>query len=274
MTNLMSIELNKKVAEVFLEDSGLVSFLMQYTDAQPLKLPTKKVELKLYNYLSSVEQIKKDLAHLLALANEQQKAIAMKAFQDYVDSDIVITYNQIDDGQIKVSAKTLFTHELFGDDSIIRFIYTSEGCEVEYWSGMSGNIVQGQIVASKMMGLLYTVLSHMDKPTTVKTVSKTKTLKTNTKRQSKGKKKSKVRYVYKTIYKVSNVNIGSDSNTVKRHPSKEREYFKEEWQRRGHYRTYRNKETGEVTKEVWIKPTTCRAKGKVKQEQQYKITKL
>lgn len=274
MTNLMSIELNKKVAEAFLEDSGLVSFLMQYTDVQPLKLPTKKVELKLYNYLSSVEQIKKDLAHLLALANEQQKAIAMKAFQDYVDSDIVITYNQIDDGQIKVSARTLFTHKLFGDDLIIKFTYASEGCEVEYWSGMSGNIVQGQLVASRMMGLLYTVLSHMDKPTTVKTVSKTKTPKTSTKRQSKGKKKSKVRYVYKTVYKVNDVNMDLGGNAVRQHPSKEREYLKEEWQRRGHYRTYRNKETGEVTKEVWIKPTTCRAKGKVKQEQQYKITKL
>ena len=57
---------------------------------------------------------------------------------------------------------------------------------------MSGNIVQGQLVASKMMGLLYTVLSHMDKPTTVKTVSKTKTPKTSTKRQSKGRKSKNV----------------------------------------------------------------------------------
>ena len=81
-----------------------------------------------------------------------------------------------------------------------------------------------------------------------------------------------MRYVYKTVYKVNDVNMDLGGNAVRQHPSKEREYLKEEWQRRGHYRTYRNKETGEVTKEVWIKPTTCRAKGKVKQEQQYKIT--
>lgn len=274
MSKLMSIELERNVADKFLEDSRLASFIMFFTNFDDMfKLPTEKVELKLYNYLTSVEQTKKDLSHLFALANKKQTEIAMKALNDYANSDIVITYKQVSNEEIMVEANTTFKHILFSNSNLIKFRYTVKGCEVLDFSSISNDSTQGRVIAYKMMGLLHSVLTYMEEPTTVKEVSTGKVVKpSNNKKRSKNKK-AKVRYIYKTIYKVKDINTQSKTKT-KRSPSKEREYLKEEWQRKGHFRTYRNKETGEVTKRVWIESTTCRAKGKVKDEQQYKITKL
>lgn len=275
MSKLMSIELERNVADKFLEDSRLASFIMFFTNFDGMfKLPTDKVELKLYNYLTSVEQTKKDLSHLFALANKKQTEIAMKALHDYANSDIVITYKQVSNQEIVVEANTTFKHVMFSNNTLIKFRYTIKGCEVLEFSSVSEDDTQGKVIAFKMMGLLHSVLTYMEEPTTVKEVSTNKVAKpNNNKKRSKNKKKSKVRYIYKTIYKVKDINV-QDKPRARRSSGKEREYLKEEWQRKGHYRTYRNKETGEVTKRVWIESTTCRAKGKVKDKQQYKITKL
>lgn len=271
----MSIELNKEVAQSLLSWGEVFAMLMP-SGSNVIKLPSQKVELQFFNYLSSMEQIKKDLAPLFASATLSQKAIAEKIFKDYLEADFKATFSQISDSEIEVKVVTLFTHQLFVDKDIICFTYKNGGIVLNKWQNMSNNEAQGIFTAKKILGLLSATLNYLDKPTTVKTTSVIKTPR-SLKKRSKGKKQS-VKYVYKTVYKIKK--IANDTPHVKReveeivNNKKEREYLKEEWKRKGHYRVYRNKETGEIVKEVWIKPTICRAKGKIKEEQKYKITKL
>ncbi len=131
---------------------------------------------------------------------------------------------------------------------------------------IEGDNVLNQELAYGIMRLVVNVVTYLDLPTTVKIVDEVRVPKKVG--QGSKKRKSGVKYIYKTIYKVKEV-----INPVGRQ-NKEREYYKETWERKGHKRVYRNKITGEITKEVWIKPVMCHAKGKVKENQNLKITKI
>lgn len=270
MTELISIELNKEVAKTFLKDGYLSTLFIQH-DINTLQLPAKKVELRLFNYLSSVEHTKKELKPLFEQANKTSRRRAEKILEDYVNSDILITYSQIDGKHLSVKVETLFTHEWFHNNLIFECRYVDGKCIIGR-ANIEESTDKVRLLALGMIGLLKTVLSHMNKQTVIKEVSNVRVTKTSNKKRSKNNKKTKVRYIYKTVYKIKGVNISSDKQTVKK--SGEREFVKETWKRKGHYRTYRNKETGEVVKRIWIEPTTCHASGKTKKEQQYKITKL
>ena len=270
MTELISIELNREVAKTFLKDGYLSTLFIQH-DINTLQLPAKKVELRLFNYLSSVEHTKKELKPLFEQANKTSRRRAEKILEDYVNSDILITYSQIDGKHLSVRVETLFTHEWFHNNLIFECRYVDGKCIIGR-ANIEESMDKVRLLALGMIGLLKTVLSHMNKQTVIKEVSNVRVTKTSNKKRSKNNKKTKVRYVYKTVYKIKGVNISSDKQTVKK--SGKREFVKETWKRKGHYRTYRNKETGEVVKRIWIESTTCHASGKTKKEQQYKITKL
>lgn len=129
---------------------------------------------------------------------------------------------------------------------------------------------EGYDLATVILEFVGKILNHLDKPTTIKEIHRTKEPKRPTKKR-KQNKKNNVQYVYKTVYKITN--IQSEKKTTRR-SSSEREWNKEEWTRRGHYRIYRDKETGEIKKKVWIDKTVCHAHGKIKKNQHYKITRI
>lgn len=266
----MNIEITKEVADKFLSDNSTIMSMLNSLlgNKQNFDLPSEKVELRVYNFLSTVEQIKRDSADIISQANRQQRLLLEKVYTNYVDSDILITCVK-EKEHIHILAKSLFTHPLLTDNKLIEFAYSNGSIEILFWS--ANNLHQSKIVANKIVRLLEGVLDHLNAPTTVKKVESIKIPKIKKKR-SKGKK-TNVKYVYKTVYKVTDVNLNVEQSEIKT-PYKEREYLKEEWQRKGHYRFYRDKETGEVVKKVWIKPATCKAKGKIRENQNYKITKI
>lgn len=132
---------------------------------------------------------------------------------------------------------------------------------------------EGEDVVMLTLQFVGKLLTYLNKPTTIKEVTSTKQAKTkNNKKKKTGKKKAPVQYVYKTVYKVSDITV--EKSTRARRQSAERQWNKEEWQRRGHYRVYRDKNTGEIKKRVWIDTTVCRAHGKIKENQNFKITRI
>lgn len=153
---------------------------------------------------------------------------------------------------------------------------------IEFTASIAQNIVyevhdlvstetgEGYDLATVILEFVGKILNHLDKPTTIKEIHRTKEPKRPTKKR-KQNKKNNVQYVYKTVYKVTN--IQPEKKTTRR-SSSEREWNKEEWTRRGHYRIYRDKETGEIKKKVWIDKTVCHAHGKIKENQHYKMTRI
>ena len=256
MTKSISIELTKDVAE---------KFLNQFNQVDSLAMPGDKVELILYNYLTNKEKIMDDVKDVMALANKEQGILIQQMLTDYCSSNISIKTKPIEHG-VHIIAKSTYEKAKLSEACLIDFTYVEGAYQINQCD-LTKNYIQSMEIAQRMLGLVSTVLTHLNKPTTVKTVESVKIPRTKKKRV-KGKK-SPVRYVYKTIYKVSQVGEPQVTKGV----YKEREYVKEEWERKGHYRAYRDKETGEIIKEVWIKPATCKARGKIKENQNYKITK-
>lgn len=111
---------------------------------------------------------------------------------------------------------------------------------------------------------------YIHKPTTIVVVENLKEKKTNYKRKG-GKKLSIVKYVYKTVHKISSIKSHTEKTTT---TYSKREWNVTEWTRKGHYRTYRDKTTGDVIKTVWIEKTVCKPHGKIKENSSFKITKF
>ena len=128
------------------------------------------------------------------------------------------------------------------------------------------NTLVNRKIAYDVMQLLVNTVDYLERPTTVKFVDEIRVPKKTS--QGSKKRKNGVKYVYKTVYKVKEV-----TNPTGRQ-NREREYYKETWERKGHKRVYRDKSTGKIVKEVWIKPATCHAKGKIKEQQTLRITKV
>lgn len=131
------------------------------------------------------------------------------------------------------------------------------------------NDKQCQTMIFDFMRFINMAVYYIHKPTTIISLENFREQKISHKRKN-GKKISVTRYVYKTIHKISSVK----NNTEKITTYNEREWNVTEWTRKGHYRTYRDKTTGEVIKTVWIEKTVCKPHGKIKDNPSYKITKF
>lgn len=244
----------------------------------PLKaseLPTEKVELLTKNYFTSIERMRADLLPMAILQNPKKIPVIEELIQNYAKAPIKVVV-KAKDNVVEVKAFTTFNHELLNRDvPLLHFISGShmdapQLFDCEY----SSQPHFCEMKADEMCGILREVFEFLNKPTTIKTVEDVREA-VATKQKPKKKvarKKPKVRYVYKTIHKIANINT-EDSGSSRR-PYSEREWNKEEWTRQGHYRTYRSKTTGQIIKQIWIEPTVCRAHGKVKQTQNLKITKM
>lgn len=172
----------------------------------------------------------------------------------------VVTIEKMKQGDVRVRVVVL-THKVI--HVAVDFTLNSKN-KLSFNSTMD----DGEAFAQTTIQFVGKILTYLDKPTTVKEISVVKE-----KRKKSGKHKSRkpnVQYVYKTVCKV--VNISPEKTS--RNTYKEREWNKEEWARRGHYRVYRDKNTGEIKKRVWINSTTCKAHGKIKENQHVKITRL
>lgn len=127
-----------------------------------------------------------------------------------------------------------------------------------------------------MVNLFGRILEYLKKPKRVVEVSSHKReVNTPNKSNKKSNKKKKVQYVYDTLYKVNRLNIEEPKEKKNKSSEEktEREYFKEEWIRNGHYRHYRN-EDGSIRKKVWIPQTVVHVKGKTKETRDIKITRV
>lgn len=126
-----------------------------------------------------------------------------------------------------------------------------------------------------MVSLFGKVLEYLKKPKRVVEVNTQRREVSKTQKSDKKSKKKNIQYVYDTIYKVSKIAIDKPKEVTKdsKQDKIEREYFKDEWVRHGHYRHYRN-DDGSIRKKVWIPQTVVHPKGKTKDLRDIRITKV
>lgn len=100
------------------------------------------------------------------------------------------------------------------------------------------------------------------------------TKKTN-KKSKKAKKNNKNKKVSKLITKKVYIIPDNVKEVIEKEDRNKRPYTRQTdiWTRRGHMRTYRDKQ-GNVIKRVWVRPTLCKAKGKKEGKKEGKIYKL
>ena len=244
----------------------------------PLKaneLPTEKVELLTKNYFTSVERMRADLLPMAILQNPKKVPVIEELIQDYAKAPVKVVAKS-KEGVVEVEAFTTYNHPLLNRDVPLLHFTCANHMEAPqlFDCEYSNQPNFCELKAIELCGILREVFEFLDKPTTVKTVESVKEV-VKPKQKSKKKvsrNKPKVRYIYKTVHKI--VNVNAEENGSSRRTYSEREWNKEEWTRQGHYRTYRSKTTGQIIKQIWIEPTVCRAHGRVKQTQNLKITKM
>lgn len=263
------IEVADGVVESFNNNMELVNRL------EPKNLIANVTEIAVMNKILQPEDMVRDVVSVRrstgVVVTDKEIELIRKMAVEYLKLPLTIRV-KAEDGDSKVDVKA-YVESDGRKDKFASFVYDMETKEyVEMDCGFTLTPVMGCNVIHNMAG---GILAFMNEPTSIKEVSNIKEVVTKAggKRKSKkGGKNSGKRYVYKTLYKVSGtVNNAPSSN---RTLYKQREWIKSEWERKGHYRHYRDKETGEIVKSVWIKPSTCRVKGKVKEQQDFAITKL
>ena len=238
------------------------------------EIPAERIELITKNYFSSVEQMRADMLPLATLANPERIKAVEKVIQDYANAPIKVEV-VVKENTVEVKVTTSYSHPLMKSSKpLVHFKCTEGKVAPEFYaSEYSSNPMFTVAKSQELCSIIREVLDFLDKPTTIQTVVNTKQAikpKANGKKKV-NRKKANVRYVYKTVHRIVNVDTESKASRKK---YAEREWNKEEWTRQGHYRTYRSKTTGQIIKQIWIEPTVCRAHGKVKENQNLKITKM
>lgn len=255
-----------KVREAVKDDRGL--------PLQTKEITAKKVELIMKNYFSSAEQMKMEMLPLTMLSAPDRIKAVEKVIEDYSNTPVKAMMS-VSENTVEVKVTSSYSHPLMRDNKPLLHFMCEDGKSTPtiYDGGYVNKVEFNAKKIGELCDMVREVLDFLDKPTTVQTVTNTKQAikpKTNAKKKV-NRKKANVRYVYKTVHKV--VNVDTESRTSRKKYA-EREWNKEEWTRQGHYRTYRSKTTGQVIKQVWIEPTTCRAHGKIRENQNLKITKM
>lgn len=226
-------------------------------------LAYKNIEIITPNYLTTIESMLETRPEVRDIPSE------MAYLKFFMSLPYKITVKKIDVNTLKISVAVIAPKA-----TQVMVDYTLNAVDDSTCDVVHGVDSQGGIEAVECTTLFIgKLLNYLDRPTTVKEVHSVKEPKTSSKKKKKaGKKKSPVQYVYKTVCKVTNITVEKSTGT--RRNMTEREYNKEEWERRGHFRTYRDKHTGEIKKRVWINSTTCHARGKIKTNQHMKITRI
>lgn len=255
-----------KVRQAVKDDSGL--------PLQTKEVTAKRVELIMKNYFSSAEQMRMDMFPLMMRSTPDRVKAVEKVIDDYSNTPVKATVS-VDENTVEVKVTSSYAHPLMRNNKPLLHFMCEDGKPTPtiYDGGYVNKVEFNTKKIGELCDMVREIMAFLDKPTTVQTVTNTKQpIKPKTSSKKKvNRKKANVRYVYKTVYKVTNV--GANATTGRKQYA-EREWNKEEWTRQGHYRTYRSKTTGQIIKQIWIEPTVCRAHGKVKENQNLKITKM
>lgn len=226
-------------------------------------IPYKNIEIITPNYLTTMESMLEARPEVRDIPSE------MAHLKFFMSLPYKITVKKIDTNTLKISVVIIAPKATQLMVGYTLNIADDSTCDVTHAVNTQGGIEAVECTTL----FIAKILNYLDKPTTVKEVHSVREPKTGSKKKKKaGKKKSPVQYVYKTVCKVTNITV--EKSTGARRNTAEREYNKEEWERRGHFRTYKDKRTGEVRKRVWIESTTCHARGKIKENQHMKITRI
>lgn len=228
------------------------------------KISYQHIEITTPNFLTTIESM------LDARPEVRNDPKEMQYLEFFMSLPYKVVIDKLSVDTVKISTTIMSPKKML--KSVEFTVNTTEKpiYEVSYLA--SSELGDGTDLAEATLQFIGKLLNHLDKPTTVKEIHSVKELKTSSKKKKKaGKKKSPIQYVYKTVCKVTNI---QPEKSAARRPYSEREWNKEEWTRRGHYRIYRDKNTGEIKKRVWINSTTCHARGKIKTNQHMKITRI